>query len=201
MASTFESNTGLGVTAHYNERITEQRYGGQKSTSGLVKQNAWVIDIGEIITGAPTTSNVLISGATHNLNASIPAYAKIQKVFLEVLEDITTTGGIAAISASITLGLEQADGTDIDLDGLLDATDGALTIASNNIAESRGEYKLGGSAALVPDYGTAATPGETTSIGNAAGELYALLTIDNVTGMTAAAGKFRVVVEYIDEGV
>ena len=118
---------------------------------------------------------------------------------------ITTTGGSAATTASIQVGLVEAStttgtvGAQIDYDGLVDATDGALTIASTNIAQPRGSYRQGGSAALVPDYGTAATPGETVSIGQYPASLYVLLAIDDITGMTAVAGTFQFVVEYMPE--
>lgn len=196
----YEYNTnGLGVMQHYGKRVVDEKY-GSVTKEGLKKTAVWLVDIGDVITGAPTTSNVLVSGSNSNMNLSIPAYAKILSCRAEVIEAITTSDGSAASSASLTVGLEQADGTDIDLDGLIDATDGDLTIASNNIAEPRGNYLQGGSAALVPDYGSAATPGETVSIGANAGELYVLLTIDDITDMTAAAGKVRIVVEYLGEG-
>lgn len=194
-------NTVTAVQTHYGPRKTDKSFGMEHMGRGEVRMLSYVLDLDDVISGAPATSNVLISAATHNMNASIPAYAKVLSARVEVIEAISTTGGSAASSASITVGLEQADGTDIDLDGLLDATDGALTIASNDIAQPRGSYRQGGSAALVPDYGTAATPGETVSIGANAGELYALLAIDDVTGMTDIAGKIRILVEYLPEGV
>lgn len=183
-------NTGSGTLNHYGPRKIDQTYGGEDMSDGLAKTLSYTIDLAEIITGAPSTSNVLVSGSTNTLNQSIPAYAKILSVKAEVVEALSTTGGSAATSATLTFGLEQSDGTDIDLDGLIDATDGALTIASNDIANARGTMFVGSNAALVPN----------VSIGSAAGELYGLLTIDDVTGMTAVAGKVRLVVEYLPEG-
>lgn len=196
----FETSSVRGVNNHYGPRKTDQTFGGSTSTKGYTKEVVYVVDLAEVISGAPATSQEIISSSTSNLQQVIPAYSKVLQARWEVLEAIATTGGSAATSASLSVGLEQADGTAIDIDGLIDATDGALTIASNDIAEPRGSYTIGGSAALVPDYGTAATPGETVSIGSANGELTATLTIDDITGMTAIAGKVRIVVQYIPEG-
>jgi hypothetical protein len=123
------------------------------------------------------------------MEAMIPAYAIIRSVSVVVDSAISTTGGSAASSASIQVGLDKlSDGTAIDADGLIDATDGALTIASTNIAEAVGSVLTGSNAALVPN----------VDIGADDGQLYVAVAIDDVTGMTAIAGKFHVVVEYED---
>jgi hypothetical protein len=197
----FETAATRGVQVHYGSREVDQTFGGTVSTKGMVKQATWTVDLAKAISGAPLVSNEVLSSSTSGLEQVIPAYAKVLSCRAEVVEALSTTGGSAAAAASFQVGLEQADGTAIDVDGLIDATDGALTIAANDIAEPRGSYLQGGSAALVPDYGTAATPGETVSIGAAAGELTAKVVIDDVTGMTAIAGKLRIVVEYMPEGV
>lgn len=187
----FESNTGLGTLNHYGERKIDNKYGGNLGVDGAIEQVQYTVDLAEEISGAPTTSNEVITSSTNGLEFVYPAYAKIISARVEVLEAITTTGGSAATSASFQVGLEQADGTAIDVDGLIDATDGALTIASNDIAEPRGTVLVGSNAALVPN----------VSIGSAAGELTAKLVIDNITDMTAVAGKVRIIVEYMPEGV
>ena len=195
----FESNTGLGTWNHYGPRVVDNKYGGDVGTRGSVKEARWDVDLAQEITGAPTTSNEVITSGTVGFQYIIPAYANILSCRAMVVEALSTTGGSAAAAASFQVGLEQADGTAIDVDGLIDATDGALTIAANDNAQPRGSYLQGGSAALVPDYGTAATPAETVSIGANAGELTAKVVIDNITDMTAIAGKIRIVVEYIPE--
>jgi len=204
----FEAAPTRGTLSHYGQRKLDETFGGVVTTSGHTRLLKYTIDLAEIITGAPSTSNVLVQGATHNMNMSIPAYSRIKSCTVSVVEALSTTGGSAAASASITVGLEQADGTDIDLDGLLDATDGALTIASNDIAQARGTYLMGNSAALIRNFqydGDATgdpvdvTQVELVSIGANAGELYALLTIDDVTNMTAVAGKIVIEVEYVPE--
>lgn len=187
----FENTSGLGVRNHYGPRKINERFGGEVSTSGLTKEVQAVIDLADVITGAPTTSNALMNPAGDTeMELIIPAYAKILSARIEVVEALSTTGGTAATAASLQLGLDKySDGTAIDADGLIDATDGALTIASFDIAEPRGTVLVGSNAALVPN----------VDIGAAAGQLYAALVIDNITNMTAVAGKVRIVVEYLDE--
>ena len=202
----YATDATRGVTVHYGPRNTDQTFGGVVSTSGKERTLKWVVDLAEVITGAPATSNVLIQAATHKMHASIPAYSRITSCVAQVIEALSTTGGSAASSASLQIGLEQADGTDIDLDGLMDATDGALTITSNNIAVAKGAYFQGNSAALVRNFqydGDATgdpvdvTQVELVSIGANAGELYALIAIDDVTNMTAIAGKIEIEVKYV----
>lgn len=187
----FEDSAGLSVRNHYGPRKTNERFGSEVSTSGLIKEVGALVDIADVVTGAPTTSNVLMNPAGGGeMELIIPAYAKILSAKIEVVEAFSTTGGTAATAASLQLGLDKySDGTAIDADGLIDATDGALTIASNDIAEPRGTVLIGSNAALVPN----------VSIGADDGQLYCVLVINDITDMTAAAGKFRIVVEYIDE--
>lgn len=189
----FESNwvnSSDVIRNHYGPRKVDSTFGGEVTTSGLEKIKSYTVDLAEIVTGAPATTNVLLNPATGEMEAVIPAYAKVLSCRVEVVEAITTTGGSAAASAAITVGLDKySDGTVIDADGLMDATDGALTIASNDIAEPRGSV-LVGVAALVPN----------VSVGADTAQVYAALAVDDITGMTALAGKIRILVEYIDEG-
>jgi len=199
----YSGSTVTQVTTQYGPRTTDQSFGAGPTTKGTEREVVWVIDVAKEITGAPTTSNALIAASTNKMVHTIPAYAKVKEFRVEVLEQLLSVGGSAAATGAttaLTFGLEQEDGTDIDLDGLLDATDGALAVAANDVNEARGEWKMGGSAALVPDYGSAATPAETVSIGANAGQLYGLLLIDDVTGMTSISGKLRCVLTYTAEG-
>lgn len=198
----FENSAGLDNRNHYGPRVVDSRYGGNKRSPNGVVTASWTIDLAKEITGAPATTNVLLAADTdgNQMEHLIPAYAKILSCRAVCQTAIATLGGTAASTADLQVGLEQTDGTDIDLDGLIDATDGALTIVSNDWVEARGVYFQGGSAALVPDYGSAATPGETVSIGAAAGNLYVLLTIDDITNMTSISGTIKIMVEYLPEG-
>jgi len=199
----FENSAGLNVRNHYGPRKVNSSFGGSHVALNGVVTARWKVDLAEVITGAPSTTNTIIdSTTTEGMEHIIPAYSNVLSCRLIPVTALATTGGTAATSAAFTVGLEQAatgasPGTAIDVDGLIDATDGALTIASNDIAQTLGDYLQGGSAALVPDYGTAATPGETVSIGAQPGELVCALAIDNVTNMTAISGTIEIVVEYL----
>lgn len=128
----FESNTGLGVQAHYGVRTTNQKFGGQVPNS-IIKTVQWTFDY-----------NDLPTGASNNLGYSIPAYSKILSARFEVLTAFA--GG-----TSYAVGLEQAGGTDIDADGLL--TDATLPTASIN---ARGAIVLGTGALIGASIGAAA---------------------------------------------
>jgi hypothetical protein len=82
-------------------------------------------------------------------------------------------------------------------------------MARNDIAQARGTYLMGNGAALIRNFQydgdstgnpVDVTQAELVSIGAAAGELYVNLVIDDVTNMTAVAGKIEIVVEYYPEG-
>jgi hypothetical protein len=100
-----------GVVVHYGARGVDESYGGIVTTSGRCREVRYKLDLAEEISGAPSTSNVLLSGATNNMAVSIPAYSRIKSCTVAVLEALSTTGGSAAAAASIQVGLEQADGT------------------------------------------------------------------------------------------
>jgi len=192
----FENSAGLGNRNHYGTREVDNSFGGVVGGVTRTRTATWVLDFGELVTqtaaGISDATVVVTGNVGTGMEYGIPAYAKVLACRVDVLEAIATTNGSAATTGSLSVGLIQSDGsTAIDLEGLIDATDGALTITSNDIAEIRGEYKLGGSAALVPDYGTAATPGETVSIGANAGELYVSVISDDSAGQDTSGRGFR----------
>ena len=203
----FENSAGLSNRNHYGPRKVNERFGGEQTLSGGEAVVEAVIDLAEVITGAPAVSNVLMNpaGATQ-MEAIIPAYSSILSAEIEVINAIATTGGSAATAASLQLGLDRADtGAAIDADGLIDATDGALTVTSNDIAQAKGTRVRGNSAALIANYqydGDATgnpvdvTQVEQVSIGANAGQLYCLLAIDDITDMSAISGKVRIIVKY-----
>jgi len=153
-----------GVTTHYGPRDTTGKFGGQVGSRGLVKQAVWTFDYSD-----------LPAGSTHQHGVSLPAYTKIVNATFEVLTGFTST----STTTDLTIGLEQADGTDIDLDGLVTAVQ-----ADQTVIATRGNTVVG----------TGALVGK--SIGANAGELV-------VTPTTAdlLTGRGRVIVEYIVEGV
>lgn len=159
----FESTSGLGVLNHYGPRDTNQKYGGE-TPDDLIKTAVWTFDYDQ-----------LPAGGTNKLGMSIPAYAKILSARFEVLTGFTST----STTTDLDVGLEQADGTDIDLDGFLTAAQLTQTVIA-----TRGNF-VTGTGALVG-----------ASIGAAAGELVVTPTVNDLT-----AGKARVIVQYVVEGV
>ena len=115
----FENSAGLGNRNHYGPRKIDQSFGGGKSTDGFVKRVVAEYNLGSLISGAPSTSNVLTNpDGVGEMEAMIPAYAIIRSVSVVVDSAISTTGGSAASSASIQVGLDKlSDGTAIDADG------------------------------------------------------------------------------------
>ena len=158
----FESDAKRGVVNHYGPRETNSKFGGEYGTKTKVKTVEYEF-----------TYDDLPDGSTNALNYSIPANARIISAKFIVDAAWTSTSG----TTDLTVGLEQADGTAIDADGLLTAVN--LADASIEDAADVGSV-ITGSGALVG-----------ASIGANAGEL--------VVGSTAAdltAGAARVIVEY-----
>lgn len=159
----FETDAKRGVLNHYGPRTVNQKFGGEVDDE-VIKTAAWTFSY-----------NDLPAGATNKLGMSIPAYAKILSARLEILTGFTST----STTTDLDIGLEQADGTDIDLDGLITAAQATQTVIA-----TRGNF-VTGTGALVG-----------ASIGAAAGELVVTPTVADLT-----AGKARVVVQYLVEGV
>lgn len=164
----FESAGIRGVQVFYGPRDTNSKFGGELSTKGVIKQVVWTFNY-----------NDLPAGASSNLGQSIPAYAKIVNAYMEILTGFTST----STTTDLTVGLEQAGGTDIDLDGLITAAQATQTTIA-----TRGNFINGSSGTPAALIGA--------SIGATAGELVVTPSVDDLT-----AGKARVVVEYIIEGV
>ena len=149
-----------GVANHYGTRTTRNKYGGQESTKmGVVKSAEWHF-----------TYDDLPAALDSNLPQVIPANASIVSATLYVDEAFTST----STTTDLTVGLEQKDGTDIDIDGLLtaaNATQTTIGTAGNVIA---------GTGALVG-----------VSVGANPGQLIVDKSVDDLT-----AGKARCVVEF-----
>jgi flagellin-like hook-associated protein FlgL len=157
---TYESNTGLGVLNHYGPRETNGKYGAATAGTGIVKRAQWEFSY-----------NDLPDAATNGLGFVIPAGAIIKSAVLYVDQAWTSTSG----TTDLTVGLQEADGTGIDNDGLIDATDATQTAIA-----TEGNVVNGGGALVG------------ATIGSAAGELVVAGTDTDLT-----AGKARVVVEYV----
>ena len=156
----FENDAKRGVANHYGPREANGKYGAQSQSVGLVKQAVWSFDYDD-----------LPAGGTNNLAHSIPAGAYIKSATLYVDQAWTSTSG----TTDLLVGLEKANGTDIDADGLFDGTDATQTAIG-----TEGNV-VAGVGALVG-----------ATIGADAGELLVAPSVDDLT-----AGKARVVVEYV----
>lgn len=188
----YENSAGLSVRNHYGPRSINETFGGELSTSGLVKEIQAVYDLSTASFTVASGANTIVLGnptGGGELEAVIPAYATIKSARAEVVEALASTNMSAATAVALLVGLDKySDGTAIDADGLIDATDGALTLSANDIVHAVGDQFVGSNAALVPN----------VDIGAAAGQLYAAISIDNDTGLATLSGKIRVVVEYVD---
>ena len=157
---TIEMAPVRGVANHYGTRTTKNKYGGQESTKmGVVKSAEWHFSYDDL----PAALN-------SNLPQVIPANASIVSATLYIDEAFTSASG----TTDLTVGLEQKDGTDIDVDGLVaaaEATQTAIGTAGNVV---------NGAGALVGK-GIGANPGQ----------LIVDKSADDLT-----AGKARCVVEF-----
>ena len=160
----FENTSGRNVLSHYGRRVLDEKFGSLYGTKDAVKMAEWVFDYDDL-PGPGTT----------NLQLAIPANARIVSAKFEVITAFTST----STTTDLTVGLQQSDGTEIDNDGLLSATDLDQTVIANTGSLTTG------SGALVGD-----------TIGSAAGELYVAPNVDDLT-----AGRGRVLVEYVEAGV
>lgn len=165
----FVTDPKLGVKVHYGPRVTTQKFGGSVSTDGNRKEAVWVFDYNE-----------LPDADLSKLNMSLPAYSKVLAARMEVLEAVAVSG--APTAATLDIGLKQADGTAIDVDGIV----AALDILNG---KPRGTL-VAGAGALVG-----------ASVGAAAGELVVAASFTGGTAPALSGGRMKVVVEYMVEGV
>jgi hypothetical protein len=167
----FETDSKRGVQVHYGVREINGKFGGVLGTKDGLRTAEWVFDYDD-----------LPAGGTGAIQCVIPAYAKIMDCYLEVLTAFTGSGGV------FDIGLEQADGTEIDDNGLFSGLALASIDARGDIVKANG--------ALAPSL-VSTTVGEAVvptavDIGAAAGELKVA---GSDTDLLTGAG--RVVVEYI----
>ena len=156
----YESNTGLGVLNHYGPRETNGKYGSASPGTGIVKRAQWEFSYDD-----------LPDAATDGLGFVIPAGASIVSATMYIDQAWTSTSG----TTDLVVGLQEADGTEIDNNGLFDGTDATQTAIGTEGNVVTGVGALVGAA-----------------IGAANGEL---VVAGSDTDLTA--GKARVVVEYV----
>ena len=163
----FELDSKRGVLNHYGPRTTDQKFGGEICDE-VIKTVQWTFDY-----------NDLPTGATNKLGYSIPANSTILMAKLQIIDAFTST----STTTDLLVGLEQADGTDIDLDGLITAAQATQTTIA--VANSIIDGASGTPAALIG-----------TTIGTAAGELIVTSSAADLT-----AGKARLIVQYLNRGL
>ena len=156
----YETAATRGVLVHYGPRATDMKFGGEVQGDTQIKTIVWDFNYDDLPVGDTT-----------NLNKSIPANSTIVSARFNVVTAFTST----STTTDMLVGLEQADGTDIDLDGFLTAAQLTQTAIA----------VVGGLTT-----GTGALVG--TTIGAAAGELSVTLSADDLL-----TGRARVIVEYM----
>ena len=148
------------VTKSYGARETEMEFGGRVVAENLIKSASWSFDF-----------DTLPDAAAHNLGLSIPANSTIVSARMRILTAFTST----STTTDLTVGLQESDGTEIDNNGLLTATD----VTQTDIALVGSIHS--GTGALI-----------SLTIGTAAGELVVTPTVDDLL-----TGRGEIIVEYM----
>jgi len=154
---TFADSAGLGVRNHYGPRDIYDVFGGETAGGGIMKQAEWVFSYDDL----PTNT-------TGQMEALVPAGAFINRAWVEVLTAMTGTTG------TLTIGLEEPNGTVINTAGIDSAITQAALVAN----------------AWVDCNGVLINTGIAV-----AGQLLVS------TGGTVTGGKFKVVIEYQEGNV
>ncbi len=148
------------VTKDYGARLTDMKFGGRVDEDNLIKMASWTFDFDD-----------LPSGAAHNLGLSIPANSTIVTARIRIITAFTST----STTSDLLIGLEEADGTAIDVDGLIAAAEATQTTIAVVGA------LIIGAGALIG-----------LTIGTAAGELIVAPSVDDLL-----TGRGEVIVEYM----
>lgn len=169
-----------GATRSFGEREAEKKRGAPRATFGSVKEAVYKFDY----------ANLPVASSTDQAVHVIPAYAH----FIDCKLIVTTTwvGG-----TSLTVGTEQADGTDIDVDGLILAGPGATAnLVAGYVVAGRGAQVVEGPDAA----GTAHIDGDGVYAAGATGPISSVAQYIVVTAVgTFTAGAATLVVRYIEK--
>ena len=153
------------VVNHYGPRKTNQKFGGRSLDGEGRKQIArWVFNY-----------NDLPDAATHNMDLMIPANSTILECTLNIITAFTST----STTTDLTIGLQKADGNEIDDDGLITAAQATQTTIA--VANSVIKGSSGTPAGLIG-----------LSIGAVDGELVVTPTVADLL-----TGRAEVIVEYL----
>lgn len=162
-----ENQAIRNVLNHFGPRKINSKYGAETDNS-VIKTVSWIFDY-----------NDLPDASTNGLDYQIPANATIISAKLQIITPFTST----STTTDLTVGLQKADGTQIDDDGLITAVHASQTAIA--VAGAIIDGASGTAGALVGK-----------SIGTADGELVVTPTVADLT-----AGKARLIVEYIKQGM
>ena len=121
----FQTAPVRGVEVHYGTRTTNGRFGGAYGYKGGVATAVYSYDV----TDLPT------AGA-NNLAWYIPAYAKIQKVTIEILETVTQDDDRTGFDISTVIG--DFTGTDVSMGGFARGTAGVDAVTTPTSVGSAG---------------------------------------------------------------
>lgn len=157
---TLETQLIRTVTKNYGTRETQGKYGARVCEDALIKTAIWTFDYDDLPDAGST-----------NQEQVIPANSTIVSARMRIVTAFTSTSG----TTDIDVGLQQSDGTEIDNNGLITASEATQTTigtAGNLIT---------GAGALIG-----------VTIGSAAGELTVAPNVDDLT-----AGRAEVIVEYM----
>ena len=152
------------VSKQFGPRQTDMKYGGRVDEDSLFHTAVWDFNY-----------DSLPAAGTNNQQHVIPANSVIVEAYLRIITAFTST----STTTDLTVGLEQADGTDIDLDGLITAAQATQTTIA--VAPSLIKGSSGTPAALI-----------NVGIGSAAGELIVTPSAADLT-----AGRAQVIVTYL----
>ena len=159
----FEADSKRLVLNHYGPRVVNNSFGGNLPSNGVIKSAMWDF-----------TFDTLPTPGTTNAQHVIPAGAGIVAAFFIVDAQWDGSGG----DTTLTVGLQQSDGTEIDNNGLF--TDVNLDDPIIEDAADEGKVVVGnGDLINGPGIG-------------AAGELIVAPDTADLTN-----GEARVIVEYI----
>jgi hypothetical protein len=151
----FEPDATRGVVNHYGPRDVDQKFGGITTGRDGVNRAVWTFDYDDL----PTNG-------TNYMNVVLPAGIYITEAHTRVLTAMAGTSG------TLTIGLEEPDGTVIDVDGI-DAAVAQAALVANAVIKADG--------ALVGGAVQVAEPSQL------------LVT----TGGTVTAGRFEVSISYV----
>lgn len=109
---TLEADSIRGTVKNYGTRATDMKWGGPTDGDCLIKTIVWDFNY-----------NDLPDAATNNLGFSIPAGSTVVRCYLRVVTAFTST----STTTDLDIGLQRANGTEIDNNGLVTASEATQT--------------------------------------------------------------------------